>query len=277
MSITQVIGLLLSASALSTVFALGLRATADEVAYLLHKPRLLVRSLLAMYVFTPLVAVLLVVVFQAPMAVEVAVLLMTIAAGAPALPKKLFKAGANEPYVYSLAVITAVMAIVTVPLSLAVLGAFFHREVSVPAGQVASVITMGFLAPLLAGMVVRYLWPALAARIGDPVIKTAGIILIALLVLTLASNASAILGIGLTAFALIVVTTWAGLGVGHALGGPDPNDRTSLALACATRFPAIAVLVASLNFPNVKPLPLVAAYAVASTLAVIPYMRWRTG
>ncbi len=277
MALAEVIGLLLQVSALATVFALGLRATADEVAHLAHRPRLLARSLLAMYVLTPLIAVGLVIVFKAPSSVEIAVLLMTIAAGAPALPKKLLKVGANEPYVYSLAVITALLAIITVPASLAVLSALFDRDASVPSGQVASVIIMGFLAPLAAGMVVRYLWPALAARVGEPLIRTAGMILLALLVLYVAGNLSAIVGIGPTAFMLILVMTWAALAVGHALGGPDPNDRTSLALACATRFPAIGVLVASLNFPNVKPLPLVAAYAVASTLAVIPYMRWRKG
>jgi hypothetical protein len=35
------------------------------------------------------------------------------------------------------------------------------------------------------------------------------------------------------------------------------------------------LLIASLNFPNAKPLPIVAAYLLASNLAVIPYMRWR--
>ena len=83
MSISDIIGLLLRASARSTVLALGLRPTADEVAYLLHKPRLVARSLLAMCLITPLVAVVLVIVFKAPLSVEVAVLLMTIAAGAP--------------------------------------------------------------------------------------------------------------------------------------------------------------------------------------------------
>lgn len=275
MSIADVVGLLLRASALATVFALGLRASAGEVAFLLRRPRLLARSLLAMYVVTPLVAVALVLVFEAPLAVEVAVLLMTIAAGAPALPKKLLKLGASEAYVYSLAVITALLAIATVPLSLAVLSAFFDRDVSVPASRVASVIVMGFLAPLGVGMVVGRVSPRLAARIGEPLVTTAGIILTTLLLLNVVSHFGEIAGVGPTAFLLIVTMTLTALAIGHLLGGPDPNDRTCLALASATRFPAIGVLVASLNFPNVRPLPLVSAYALASTLAVIPYVRWR--
>ena len=80
---------------------------------------------------------------------------------------------------------------------------------------------------------------------------------------------------GLPAFVLIMVMTLAALAVGHVLGGPDPSDRTTLALACATRFPALGLLIASLNFPNAKPLPIVVTYLLACNLAVIPYMRWR--
>ena len=228
-----------------------------------------------MYVLTPLIAVLLVLVFNAPLPVKIAVLLMAISAGAPALPKKLFKLGANPPYVYSLAVIMALLAIVTVPLSLAALSAFFDRDASVPLGQVATVITTGFLAPLLAGMVVRYFWPTLAERIGEPLITAAGIVLLVLILLIVATNFSVIVGIGVPAFLLIVVMTLASLAVGHVLGGPDPNDRTTLAVACATRFPALGLLIASLNFPNAKPLPIVVAYLLTANLTVIPYMRWR--
>jgi bile acid:Na+ symporter, BASS family len=275
MSLAQIIGLLLKVSIFSTVFALGLNATREDVLYLAHRPQLLLRSFLAMYVLTPLIAVVLVLAFDAPVPVDIAVLLMAISAGAPDLPKKLLKLGANPPYVYSLAVLMALFAIVTVPVSLALLSAFFHKDASVPPGQVASVLVMAFLAPLLAGMVVRYFLPTLAERIGEPLITAAGIVLLGLILLIVATNISAIAGIGVPSFVLIVVMTWAALAVGHLSGGPDPADRTTLAVACATRFPALGLLVASLNFPNAKPQPLVAAYLLASTVAVIPYLRWR--
>ena len=73
------------------------------------------------------------------------------------MPKNLLKAGANPQYVRSLSVITTLLAIVTVPLSLAALGAFFGKDIKVETGQVAVKITVAFLAPLLAGMIVRSL------------------------------------------------------------------------------------------------------------------------
>jgi bile acid:Na+ symporter, BASS family len=275
LSLAQIVGLVLQACVLATVFALGLKATWADVASLLHQPGLLIRSLLALYLLTPLAAVLLVLAFPAPRAVAIAVLLMAISAGAAALPKKLLKAGAKLSYAYSLSAVAAVLAIVTVPVSLAVLGAFFGTAVAVPVGDVAYTIATKCLAPLLAGMVVRHFWPAQAERIGDPLAGMAGVVMLGLAVVIVATQFSAILGVGLSGFAIIVAMSLAALAIGHALGGPDPDDRTALAVACSSRFPALALLVASLNFPNAKPLPLVAAYLIASSLAAIPYLRWR--
>ena len=275
MSIAQMIELLVRLSIFSTVFALGLNATLEEITYLVHRPGLFVRSLLAMYVLTPLATVLLVLVMPAPRPVEIAVLLMAISAGMPALPKKLLELGGHPPYIYSLAVIMALLAIVTVPVSLALLGAFFGGDARVAPRQVASMLTMVFFAPLVAGMVARRLAPALAERIGDPLLKLAGIILLALVLLIGATNVVAMMSIGLSGLAFVVLATCAALAAGHALGGPDARDRTTLAIACAARFPGLGLLIASLNFPKARPLPIVVAYLLISSVAVIPYMRWR--
>jgi BASS family bile acid:Na+ symporter len=162
LSVAQILGLVLKVCILATVFALGLKAAWADVASLLHRPGLLMRSLFAMYVLTPLVALLLVFAFSAPLPVELAVLLMAISAGAPLLPKKLFKLGANPPYVYSLSVIAALLAIVTVPISPR------HPPACSSSGPPASrrvrwpTRSRRYFAPLLAGMVVRQLWPAQA-------------------------------------------------------------------------------------------------------------------
>jgi BASS family bile acid:Na+ symporter len=274
MSVGQIIGLLVKICALSTVFALGLNTHWKDVTYLLGKPGLLARSCLAMFVITPLIAVLLVSVVDVPMTVKVAVLLMAISACAPALPKKLLKLGADPAYVRSLSIITTLLAIVTVPISLAALGAYFGRDVSVETGQVAVKITMAFLAPLLAGMVVRSVASTLAERLADPILKIAGVVLLVLVVLILATNFEGVMAVGWPGLATIAAMTAASLAVGHFLGGPEAHNRNALAVACATRFPGLGLLIASVNYPNAKPLPLVVAYGLISTLVVLPYRRW---
>ena len=274
-SLADVVGWLVRWCGLATVFALGLRADWSHVSYLLRRPALLLRSFLAMYVLTPVVAVLMVRAVDVERAVEIAVLLMAISSGAPALPKKLLQLGGNPRLIHSGGILMAALAILTVPVSLAVLGRFFHQNASVPAGEVARMITAAILAPQLAGMAVRRFWPGFARRISEPLISLAGLMLLVLMALILVVELPAILGMGLPAMLLIVAMAVASLAVGHALGGPVSANRTTLAIACATRFPALGVLIATLNFPDGNPLPLVVGYLLITHLTVLPYMSWR--
>jgi len=67
-----------------------------------------------------------------------------------------------------------------------------------------------------------------------------------------------------------------GLVVGHLLGGPDPNNRTILALATATRHPGVALVIAAGNFPGQKlVLPALLLYLIVCSLASAPYVMWR--
>ena len=62
--------------------------------------------------------------------------------------------------------------------------------------------------------------------------------------------------------------------IGHLAGGPGRDERTSLAIACATRHIGVALLVAS-AFPGPGTATLVAAYVVASLLVSVPYLLLR--
>jgi hypothetical protein len=64
------------------------------------------------------------------------------------------------------------------------------------------------------------------------------------------------------------------LAIGHALGGPDRDDRTALAVSCAARHVGIAMLAASTT-PGPQTAAIVLAYVLASALVSIPYLKWR--
>ena len=257
------------------MFALGLNATREDVAYLLRKPGLLVRSLVAAYLLTPLIAVALALLINAPAGVEIGVLIFAISAAAPILPRKLIMLGVHPGCIYSLAVVMSLVAVVTVPVSLALLGPLFPKALTVSALDVAKVVITSFLAPLLAGMAVRSFVPSVSGRISQLLMDAAGIVILGVAVLILAVSLSAIPRLGVRGFLIIVLLTIGALVVGHAMGGPEAGDRTTLALACATRLPALAMLIASVNFPDAKPLPVVAAYLFVSNLTALPYVIWR--
>jgi bile acid:Na+ symporter, BASS family len=66
-----------------------------------------------------------------------------------------------------------------------------------------------------------------------------------------------------------------GLAAGHLLGGPDPDDRTVLALSTATRHPGVAIAIANANFPGGKlAVAAVLLYVLVSAVVSIPYLNW---
>ena len=267
---------LLQGAMFASVLVLGWNANPADVLYLWHRPGLLLRSFLAMYVVIPSFAVVLVLLLALPPGVEMGLVLVAISAGAPLLPKTMLKLGCNPPYVYSLLIITCLLAVITVPLSLALLSALsLEHDASVSPLQVALVVARTFLVPLAAGMLFRRLAPATFNRLRGPASLVAGLVLATVLLSLLVLNFPAVCEVGLPALGAIALLTFAGLAVGHLLGGPDPGNRTCLAVASANRHVGLAAVVAVANFPEARPLPVVLAFVVVSSLATIPYSIWR--
>jgi BASS family bile acid:Na+ symporter len=85
--------ILLKASIAALIFAIGMTATTEDIVYLWRRPALLLKSIIAMYVVMPAVAVLMARTFDLPPRTELALVVLVICAGAPLLPKKLIKFG----------------------------------------------------------------------------------------------------------------------------------------------------------------------------------------
>jgi BASS family bile acid:Na+ symporter len=277
MSAQSVIVLLLQASIVGTVLSYGLQATKEDALHLVRHPGLLLRSAIALFVAMPLVAVVIVEVFELPRATEIALVALAIAPIPPLLPKKEEKAGGEGAYALGLMVTMGLLSILLVPLQLALLGAYFDRDLDVSTRVVAKVIVVMIVLPLLVGMVVRALSPGLAARLGKPV----ALVSLALLVVTVglifhAVAPAVVKQLGNGTVVAIAAFIALGLLVGHLLAGAVPERRTVLALSTASRHPAIALAIAKTNFPNEPFLDAtIVLYLIVVTLMAIPYVQWR--
>jgi len=98
MSLQILIPIVLKASVLLTVFAIGLRASVPDATYLFRRPGELVRALLAMNVAVPLFAIVLISIFDLTPAVEIAIVALSVSPIPPLLPNKMVKAGGNDSY-----------------------------------------------------------------------------------------------------------------------------------------------------------------------------------
>ena len=248
-------------------------STFRDLLYLWRRPGLLFRSLLAMYVVMPLVALLIVKALALSAGVQVAVLVLAISAGAPLLPRKLIHLG-SDAYAFSLVVTSSLLAIVTVPAWLAVLAPLYGRTAQLHPIDVATVVAQSFLGPLVLGMLLGWLVPSLRERLADRLLTIVGIVFTLCGVTLLATHLDLLLNAGWPALLTLGGLTFCGLAVGHFLGGPEPDNRTSLAVSCATRHVGLAILVAA-AVPGPRTAALVAAYIVASAVVSIPYVQWR--
>jgi BASS family bile acid:Na+ symporter len=266
--------LILKASVAALIFAIGMTVRVEDIIYLWHRPVLMLKSVAAMYVVMPVVAILMARVLYLPERTELAIVILAICAGAPLLPKKLIKFGGDPAYVFSLIVNTSLIAVVTVPASLHLLAEVLSLDTTaLTATQVARVILKTFLQPLAIGMLLRWVAPALAERIGEPLLKIAGIAMGLCAVAVLAYSFHVVFEVGLPSLLAFGAFTLAAILTGHLLGGPDPSDRTSLAVACSSRHIGLALLIAA-NAPGRRALELVVTYLLASAVVSIPYVLW---
>lgn len=280
MNLQTLIPIVLKASVLLNVFAIGLRASAQDATYLFRRPGELIRALLAMNVFVPLFAVALVSIFgpifNLSPAVKIAIIALSVSPIPPLLPNKMVKAGATDSYAIGLLIAVGLLAIIFVPLALKIIEQVFGVPLEMTVASIATLIFMTTLLPLGLGVGVHSFAPALADRLAKPIAKIAGIALLACVVAILFAAAPAIWAlignrtlVALTAFVL------AGLATGHLLGGPEPENRTALAISTASRHPGIALALAQANFPAQKlAMAAVLLYLLVNAVVSIPYLLW---
>jgi predicted Na+-dependent transporter len=270
---TATLLLLLKAAVGVIIFAIGLDSTADDALFLPRRPGLMLRSLLAMYVVVPLAALMLVGILDLAPGVELGLLVLAASAGAPLLPRKLLRIG-DGAYTFSLVLLSSLLAIVVVPTWLTLLGPHFRAPLELDSTDVAWVLAKSFLLPLAVGMLLRRLAPAFAARWASKLIGAAGLVLTVCALLLLVMHWEVLMVARFSGvFALMALVALA-LAAGHVLGGPGADDRTALAVACASRHLGIAVLVAA-SLPGPRTAAILAIYIVASAVVTLPYLRWR--
>jgi bile acid:Na+ symporter, BASS family len=273
----SVLRLGIATSIVLVVLGLGLRATWSDTSYLLRHRGLLIRSLLAMSVIMPLVAAGLVVAFELPTPVKIALVALAVSPVPPLLPNKELKAGGQASYAIGLLVVIALLAIVTVPIAVSWFGSAFNRSGEIAPGRVAGVVLSSILVPLAVGIAVRQWAPALAEKAARPLAIVGMVLLIVSaspLLYVAWPAAQAQFGNG----TLLIISAMAliGLTVGHLLGGPDAETRTVLALSTTSRHPAVALAIAAGAGLEVKSaLAAVLSYVIVAVLVSIPYVMWQ--
>jgi BASS family bile acid:Na+ symporter len=276
MSLQSFIPLAMKSSMFVSVFALGLEANSDDVTYLFRRPVELARALLAMNVFMPLFVVALALIFDFSPAVKTALVALAISPIPPLLPKKFPRSAAAGSYSIGLLIAAGLLAIFFVPAALEILEWVFKTPLQMSLASIAALVFMTILLPIGLGIAAHWLLPDLAERLAKPVSQIARIVLLACVAAILFSAAPAIWTlVGNGAIIALAAFVLVGLAIGHLLGGPEPENRTALAISTASRHPGMAVALAAANFPEQKlATAAVLLYLLVNALLSAPYRLW---
>ena len=272
----SVVMLALQLSLALLVLSIGLETRPGDALFLFRHPALFARSVVAINLIMPVLVLWVALVFALKPPVELALLAMAMSPMPPFLPLSTAKAGGEGAYTVALLAAESVLALGLIPLATWLLGLILQSELQVPVGVVASIVGMTILLPLALGIAVRWRRPNLADRLAKPVnIATIVLLIVGSVPLLIVTFMPMISLIGNGTILAIVAIAIIGLGVGHALGGPDPKDQPVLALATASRHPAVAIAIASSMFPEAKLAPAAVVLTLLVTaIATIPYQKW---
>jgi BASS family bile acid:Na+ symporter len=277
MSVAAIVLLALKLSVAAQVFALGLKTTYADLAYLPNRPMQFVRSLASMNLVMPLFAAAIALLFALRTPVEIMLVCIALSPVPPLLPSKQAKSGGNAAYGVSLLCWAALVAIFSIPLLLELLEDAFNVPMRMSPWRVAQIMLTTVLLPLCLGMLARVLAPKLAARFATPVMAVAAAVLpVAALGIIIASWPAILAQLGDGTALTLALFALVALAVGHVLGGPDPADRTVLSLSTASRHPGMAAAIASANFPEQHAaMAVLLLYLVLGGIASGLYLFWR--
>ena len=271
MELTQVaVSVAMLVFVLSSMVAMGLGLTIQQITGPLRNIRVVVLALVANFVLMPLVAIVLARVLRLDEPLGVGLLLLGAAAGAPFLPKLAQIAKGNLAFAVGLMVMLMVITVAYLPLVLPVL----LPGVSVNPAKIARSLVLLMLLPLAGALWVNATFPAVATRVKPLLDRASNLSLILLIVLLTVFNVGSVLAVfgtrGILAGLLFLA---AGYGIGWALGGPAADTRPVLGLGTAQRNIAAALVVGSQSFDDPKVVVMVVVVAIVGLLLLMPLSR----
>ena len=264
-------------SIVATVFGLGLKATPADLLYLIRKPSLLIRSLVSVFVLMPLVAMAAGALVRLRIdecdclggACDLACAAAASAQGRESGRPRLLLSGAHGAP-----------------------GRAGHRRWSRSPSRssngsisgrsrcrradIARIILIAAVLPLIAGLAVRALLPGIADRIEKPVSLVANVLLPLAVIALLAGTWRLILGAtGGGAVLAMVVFVVTGMSDRPPDGRPETRAFGRAGPVDSCRHPGIALAIAATNYPGMHFGGTILLYTIVSAIIGIPYLAWQ--
>lgn len=230
-----------------SMLSLGLSLTVAQIIEPLKNVRFVVMALVANFVLVPAAGWAIANVLQLDDSLATGLIIVSVVAGAPFLPKLVQMAKADVASGVALMVLLMVVTIVYAPLVIPIL----VSGASVDVLAIAKPLIMLMLLPLGIGFVVKARWQAVADEIEGPATQISNLGLVGLVVLVVVLNFSSVLSlIGTRSIIAAILFVAISLIIGWFLSEKGRSARAVMGLGTAQRNLAAAMTIATANFAS---------------------------
>lgn len=277
MDAATILKLVIVTSVVLIVASIGMSTRLGTAVGFLRDPAPASKAMLAMFLAMPLFTLLVTWLLPLEQPVRIALLALSLSPMPPILPRKEVKVGASMEYAIGIQVLAAATAVIAAPLFILLFAQVFGAHVDFRPGPMLGVLMVTVLLPLLAGVLVNNYAPGFAAR-WRGLLGTIGtaVLAVGFLVMIAASWRGISGAVGNGTLLAIALMTLFGLAVGHLLGGPEPGNRSALAVATASRHPGVAIGLGAMADPAATQaiVGAVLLYLIAGAAFSLPYNKW---
>src|SRR5215470_4790617 len=162
----------------TVMFGLGLAISPADLHWIWRRPGPMLRGLVAV----PVLALGITRFLELPRLAEIGIVLMAISPGAPVALHRSLAAGGHRAFASSLQIAAVMLAVVSMPLTIAALDQLYEGAASITPWEVARQVFLAQLAPLGLGFALRHASAPVAARL-QPRLKRIGTVLLFVTVL----------------------------------------------------------------------------------------------
>jgi predicted Na+-dependent transporter len=253
--------------AVTSMLAVGFSYTFKEIIEPLRNLRGVLVALLANFVLVPLLACAVTRLLPLDPGMEIGLILVSTAAGAPFLIKLTQIAEGDLAFAAGILVLLLVVTMAYMPVVVPLIA----PDAAVSATSIAMPLVITMLLPLVIGLIVDAWNEPLTERLLPWMNKASSLSLVLLLASTFLLNFQAILGVFGTGAILAALAVIAGaFGIGYLLGGPHISKREVMGLATAQRNVAAVTVVATQAFDDANIVVMVVVTSIVSMIMLFP-------
>src|SRR5436190_2423653 len=176
-----ILSIVAAATLFVVMFDLGLTIVPGEFRWVVRHPALLIKPLFSVLIAVPVIALMVTRALDLPRLAEVGIVLMAISPGAPVALRRSLGAGGHRSFAPALQIAVALLAVVSMPMSIAALDEYYGGTATIDPRHLARQVFMAQMLPLLLGMLMRCVFAKQATWL-EPKLRRAGSLLLILLV-----------------------------------------------------------------------------------------------